>query len=230
MELIRIDNDGKITARELYEFLELAPTQFSRWAKSNIEQDEFYTQGVDWQGFDIMSSGNNIKDYSLTIDFAKHLCMLSRSDKGKQARSYFIEVEKRSLKPLCMEDMMIAQLQSMKEVRLQLEQTTAGLAIHDSRLSQLEEIQSHKAEIVKELPAVNQMDQRSQLNQIVRGYSDRNNIPHSNSWHKLYEQFLYRYSINIKVRAGNRKQKPLDYCQHNGYLSDLLSLAIDLFC
>ena len=100
MELIKIDTDGKITARELYEFLELAPTQFSRWAKSNIEQDEFYAKGADWQGFDIMSSGNNIKDYRLTIDFAKHLCMLSRSARGKQARSYFVEVEKRSIQKL----------------------------------------------------------------------------------------------------------------------------------
>lgn len=65
-------------------------------------------------------------DYRLTIDFAKKLCMVSKSTKGEQARDYFIEAEKR-LKalsaPTCIEDMMIAQLLSMKELRLkQLEQ------------------------------------------------------------------------------------------------------------
>ena len=94
-ELIKVNNEGRVTARGLYEFLELASSQFARWVKTNIEQNEFYQEGIDWQGFDIMSSGNEIKDYHLTIDFAKHLCMLSRSERGKQARSYFIEVENR---------------------------------------------------------------------------------------------------------------------------------------
>lgn len=93
-ELIKIDTDGRLTARELYEFLELAPSQFARWTKTNIDQNEFYSEGIDWQGFDTMSSGNETREYLLTIDFAKHLCMLSRSARGKQARNYFIEVEK----------------------------------------------------------------------------------------------------------------------------------------
>ena len=94
-ELIKVDSSGKTTARELYDFLQLNPTQFSRWAKTNIEKDDFYTEGVDWWGFDIMSNGNKTKDYHLTTDFAKHLCMLSRSERGKQARNYFVEVENR---------------------------------------------------------------------------------------------------------------------------------------
>ena len=81
-ELIKIDTDGKITARDLYEFLQLAPSQFSRWAKTNIEDNPFYSEGTDWWGFDIVSNGNGTKDYRLTIDFAKHLCMLSRSERG----------------------------------------------------------------------------------------------------------------------------------------------------
>lgn len=36
-----------------------------------------------------------VKDYRLTIDFAKKLCMVSKSERGEQARNYFIEVEKR---------------------------------------------------------------------------------------------------------------------------------------
>jgi anti-repressor protein len=97
-ELIKIDKSGKTTARELYEFLELHPAAFARWCKTNIEENEFYQVDTDWQGFNIMLNGNESKDYHLTIDFAKHLCMLSRSDRGKQARSYFVEIEKQSNK------------------------------------------------------------------------------------------------------------------------------------
>ena len=117
MELIKIDTDGKITARELYEFLELTPANYAKWVQVNIINNDFYAEGTDWITHteeEYTGRGQKAVNYSLTIDFAKHLCMLSRSDKGKQARSYFIEVEKRANKPLCMEDMMIAQLQSMK--------------------------------------------------------------------------------------------------------------------
>lgn len=88
-----VDENGMTTAKKLYEFLELAQGQFSRWAKTNIEQNEFYEENKDWWGFDIVSNGNNCKDYRLTTDFAKHLSMESHSSKGKIARQYFITVE-----------------------------------------------------------------------------------------------------------------------------------------
>ena len=88
-----IDENGRTTARALYEFLGLAPSQFSRWAKQNIENNEFYEENKDWEGFDIVSSGNKCKDYRLTTDFAKHLSMESHSVRGKEARQYFILVE-----------------------------------------------------------------------------------------------------------------------------------------
>lgn len=37
-----IDSEGMTTARKLYEFLQLAQGQFSRWAKKNIEENEFF--------------------------------------------------------------------------------------------------------------------------------------------------------------------------------------------
>ena len=42
-----------------------------------------------------MSNGNNTTEYILKLDVAKELSMLSRSEKGKQVRRYFIEVEKK---------------------------------------------------------------------------------------------------------------------------------------
>lgn len=91
--VLGVDENGMTTARALYDFLELAQGQFSRWAKTNIESNEFYEESKDWWGFDIVSNGNNCKDYRLTTDFAKHLSMESHSSKGKIARQYFITVE-----------------------------------------------------------------------------------------------------------------------------------------
>ena len=98
-ELIKVDEKGKTTARELYEFLELRLGDFSRWCKSNIDDNQFAEENKDYEVFRINEEnpqgGRPGKDYLLSIDFAKKLCMISKSKRGEQARDYFIEVEKR---------------------------------------------------------------------------------------------------------------------------------------
>ena len=88
-----IDENGYTTARALYEFLSGEKSHFVRWAKKNIEQNEYFEEGTDWWGFATVANGNKCKDYRLTTDFAKHLSMESHSAKGKIARQYFLKVE-----------------------------------------------------------------------------------------------------------------------------------------
>ena len=88
-----IDKDGYTTARALYDFLEMPSQNFARWAKKNIEENEYFEENTDWWGFFTMKNGNKCKDYRLTTDFAKHLSMESHSAKGKIARQYFLKVE-----------------------------------------------------------------------------------------------------------------------------------------
>lgn len=96
--LIRIQKTEKgqvVSARELYDFLELNSSQWARWYQSNIINDDFFAENVDYQALDIMSNGNSTKDFAITLDMAKELSMLSRTEKGKTARRYFIECEKK---------------------------------------------------------------------------------------------------------------------------------------
>lgn len=88
-----IDENGMTTARALYEFLSGEKSNFSKWAKRNIENNEFFVENKDYWGFVIVTNGNECKDYRLTTDFAKHLSMESHSERGKEARQYFISVE-----------------------------------------------------------------------------------------------------------------------------------------
>lgn len=96
-----------VSARELYQFLGGAKSQFARWAKQNIANNNFAVEYEDYEGFDIVSNGNQCMDYALTLDFAKELCMLSQCEKGKQARQYFIECE-RQLKIMQQDSYMIS--------------------------------------------------------------------------------------------------------------------------
>jgi phage anti-repressor protein len=116
-ELIRIDFDKQtVSARALYDFLELAE-RFSKWFQRMIsyglvENDDFtvvpfwVTYTHKWtEDFKSVPNGTDsvlrdIGDYLLTIDAAKHIAMVQRNEKGKQARNYFINIEKLYLKNL----------------------------------------------------------------------------------------------------------------------------------
>jgi len=97
--LIKIEKSqgGKqvVSARELYDFLELDKSNWTRWSKKNIEDNPFSRENEDWAGFVIKTNGNETKDFSITIDFAKRLAMMARTEKGEAARNYFIECEKK---------------------------------------------------------------------------------------------------------------------------------------
>lgn len=86
-----------VNARELHAFLE-SKQDFSTWIKNRIEQYDF-VENQDFCSFhkiverEIGATVRN--EYHITLDMAKELAMVERNDKGKQARQYFIECERK---------------------------------------------------------------------------------------------------------------------------------------
>ncbi len=99
-ELIKIteQNGAKaVSARELYDFLGYNKAHWAKWYRKNIEENEFAFENVDFQTFTLDVNGNSTKDFALSIDFAKKLSMMARTEKGEAARQYFIQKEKEAL-------------------------------------------------------------------------------------------------------------------------------------
>ena len=98
-ELIKVtEQNGEqlISARELHEFLEVK-RDFSTWIKERIEKYKF-EEGIDFSpisGKSIESTGRPRIEYILKLDMAKELSMVENNDKGRIARKYFIECEKK---------------------------------------------------------------------------------------------------------------------------------------
>ena len=96
--LIPINYDGEqptVSARDLHTGLEIS-RRFSVWFETNSQgfvENEDYTSVLSGT---VVNNGahREIQDYSLSVDMAKHICLMSRTEKGKQIRQYFIDLEK----------------------------------------------------------------------------------------------------------------------------------------
>lgn len=85
-----------VSARELYAGLEITD-RFSRWFERMSAYG--FAEGSDFTSVKSSTLVNNgaereISDYQVSIDMAKQICMIQRSEKGRQYRQYFIDLEK----------------------------------------------------------------------------------------------------------------------------------------
>ena len=84
--------------KELHEFLEVR-SKFADWIKNRISEYDFtVNQDFTTVSKNLENGGRSI-DYYITLDMAKELSMVERNEKGKQARKYFIECEKKLTQP-----------------------------------------------------------------------------------------------------------------------------------
>ncbi len=145
MELIKVEKRNinqeeinTVDARELHGFLE-SKQQFSNWIKNKIKQYDFA------QNIDFIVINNSIyspprKEYHLTIDMGKELSMVERNAKGKQARQYFIECEKRSKQQLQLtpSEQLLQSVQLTVNLERKQRVLETGHIEHDRRLDIIE--------------------------------------------------------------------------------------------
>jgi len=85
-----VDENGMTTASKLYDFLQLSPSNYSKWCKTNISENEFAEENVDFARFVIeYESGVGVKqreDFKLTAHFAKKLSCKGNGERAEQAR------------------------------------------------------------------------------------------------------------------------------------------------
>lgn len=100
-ELIKINYETEqptVSARELHKALEIEK-RFSAWFDTNsqgfVEGEDFTNVLV---GTEVPNNGGyqhrELQDYELSVDMAKHICLMSRTEKGKRCRQYLIDLEK----------------------------------------------------------------------------------------------------------------------------------------
>ena len=129
MELIKItEQNGKkvVSARELHAFLE-AKERFGAWFERQSQYG--FVENIDFVGCKVFNTLANqeLDDFAMSIDCAKEISMIQRSEKGKQARLYFIECEKQLTKPMSQLDILVQSVQLLQEQSKRIDNVEAQL-------------------------------------------------------------------------------------------------------
>ena len=141
MELIKIiEREGRqlVSGRELHEFLEIR-TKYKDWFRRMVEYG--FEEEIDFIRVAQKRATNNLKnpvttviDHAISIDMAKEISMIQRTEKGKIARQYFINCEKKlkAVKKLSPMELMELQFKVLKEQKEKITQV-------ENRVDKLEE-------------------------------------------------------------------------------------------
>lgn len=141
MELIKIiEREGRqlVSGRELHEFLEIR-TKYKDWFRRMVEYG--FEEEIDFIKVAQKRATNNLKnpvttviDHAMSIDMAKEISMIQRTEKGKIARQYFINCEKKlkEVKKLSPMELMELQFKALKEHKEKIAQV-------ENRVYKLEE-------------------------------------------------------------------------------------------
>lgn len=206
-----------VNARELHAFLEVN-SNFRDWIKNRIKEYNFQEN----QDFIIFAKilakslrGRPSMEYHLTLDMAKELSMLERNEKGKQARQYFIECEKRAKKPLdlanALENPLFVKKLLLESVT-QLETLKSEVSTLKPKAMALESLQRHnglfgltEAAKILEMQPKQFIQFLQQKGWVYRRAAGGNLLPYQD---KIQKQLMDCPTITLQTASGIEKVIP----------------------
>lgn len=165
-----------LSARELHRGLEISE-RFSAWFERMNQYG--FTEDVDYVGCKTFNTlaHQELQDYQITIEMAKHIAMVQRSEIGMKLRNYFIELEKRWNSPeqviargLIESQKMIANLNS------RIEEMQPKVDFYDAVAESKNAIPMDQVAKVLNIKGIG----RNKLFELLRDYGilQKNNIPY----------------------------------------------------
>ena len=210
------EQDGKqlVDARDLYSFLNLKK-DFGDWMRKNLKRYHF-VEGQDFTTYrgDRLTVGKKSMEYVLTMDMAKELSMVSRTDKGDEARKYFIAVEKKyngkaeNLSPA----------ETLVQNAKYLYEQAKQFAAHEQKLQE----HSDKLKVLEAKVDQNSADTGFFT---IKAFCSLHNFRITLSEAKAFGFAASRLSRSLDVRIG--KVKDAAYGQVNSYQEEVLYEVFD---
>lgn len=232
--IIKIEErDGAqvVNARELHQFLEISKP-FASWIKMQIERCDLM-ENTDYQALtQKVENPNGVGcshriEYALTIDAAKEVAMMSQTEKGRQARRYFIECEKKlkeQRKPMSATEMFYQSALALREQEMRLSNVELRLDAIDK---EREENTKLLLSVEVSNNAVPEIKMRDKVRQLVNRYAKATNTKQQEVWHKIYNTLYYSYGISINAYKEKSKSK-LDIAEKHGFLGKIYDIISNI--
>lgn len=207
-----IDENGMTTARKLYAFLELDSRNYSRWCKSNITENEFAEENVDYFYSSSMKSeqgrGNFAEDYKLTAHFAKKLSMKGNGERAEQAREYFTTLEERVKQKVVDLNQLSPELQMFQKIF----NSVAEQQLEQKRQAEQINHVEQRVESIREVVALDTTSWRDDTGNILRKISMElgGGQAYSQVRAESYELLSKRMGVNLKQRLTNKHRRMAD--------------------
>lgn len=205
-----VDENGMTTAKKLYEFLELDSRNYSRWCKSNITENEFAEENVDYWAFVINEEwgGRTTTDYKLTAHFAKKLSMKGNGTKAEEARDYFTTLEERVKQKVVDLNQLSPELQMFQKIF----NSVAEQQLEQKRQAEQINHVEQRVENIREVVALDTTSWRDDTGNILRKISMEfgGGQAYSQVRAKSYELLSKRMGVNLKQRLTNKRRRMAD--------------------
>ena len=207
-----LDDDGMTTAKKLYEFLELNPSNYSKWCRRNVLENEFAEEGVDYWAFvpndEREFNPNPTQDFKLTARFAKKLSMTQKNERGEQAREYFTRVEDGVKKMVLQFQDISPQLQYM----IKVEQEQKRQAQEIAEVKDLVQTSVTRVESIREVVALDttawRENTRNLINKIAQELGGGQAFQQVRA--ESYELLEKRMGVSLKQRLTNKRRRMAD--------------------
>lgn len=187
-----------VLGRDLHSVLEIK-TPYTQWFDRMKEYG--FNENTDYVLVSQKSETNNpknpyttITNHQLTIEMAKEICMIQRSELGKQYRQYFIELEKQWNSP----EAVMARALKMADRKIETLKT--------ENISLKNEVIHKEDVIVGLVDEISLADKRQILNRVLK-YKHAN---YHERWSTLYREFENKYHMDLsrKFDMYNESHKP----------------------
>ena len=248
IELIKIQTNEQgqkqVSAKELYLGLGLNGATWKRWYETNIIYNDYFVEKVDWVGFqhhvENSKGGRPTQDFAISLEFAKHIAMMARTEKSHDYRNYFIQCEKMVQQVVVRDSYMIDD--PIERAKRWIEEQEEKRALELLTQQQQETIKEQEVEIehkedviITLVEDVDLMTKRQRITQIVK-YGSQGR--YSERWSLLYKEFETKYHIDVNRRMKRAKENgtfkksgsKLEYiCDVMGMTSQLFDVCVVVF-
>lgn len=192
--ITRDDGTIAVSGRELHDFLKV-DTPYTQWFDRMI--DYGFTENTDFKGLSQKSEkpigGRPRIDHVMTLDMAKEVAMIQRTDRGKQARQYFIEIDKQAHHDMT----------GLSPATRAAVAATQALAAQERRLNRVDA----KVNAISDIVSISTMDWRRATREIITKIAHMRGDDYQATRNDIYKDVEHRGGYSLSTRLTNLRNR-----------------------